>query len=320
MTGRTRNADAEHSDFSFLTIGSAWLPPVLAVLVCGLQLTFWEQATNWTGEMFDLLLFASVIWLLLEYRLDEREWRLFLASVVYGAGMADNWAMVGYFPVFIAAIIWIRGFSFFNLRFLRRMALCGLAGMAFYLLLPLLAVISGKLPVTFWEAMKVRIVAAVSVIKAFFINPEIRHTLAMMSLASLIPVFCWRSAGVHLLVTAAGSARRWQVSCSAWCMESSWACASGSAFDPPLSPRHLGSWDPPIGLSLYYLGALSVGYFSGYFLLVFGKEPSSRVQLPKPPLIQLANLLVIFGVWALAALAATGLIYRNTPQIQRCQR
>jgi hypothetical protein len=118
----------ERSDFSFLTTGSAWLPPVLAALVCGWQLTFWEQATNWTGEMFDLLLFASVIWLLLEYRLDEREWRLFLASVVYGAGMAENWAMVGFLPVFIAAIIWIRGFSFFNLRFLGRMVFCGLAG------------------------------------------------------------------------------------------------------------------------------------------------------------------------------------------------
>ena len=80
----------EHSDFSFLTTGSAWLPPVLAVLVCGLQMTFWQNATNYTGEMFDLLLFAFVIWSLLEYRLDDREWRLFLASVVYGAGMANN--------------------------------------------------------------------------------------------------------------------------------------------------------------------------------------------------------------------------------------
>ena len=108
----------ERSDFSFLTIGSAWLPPVLAVLACGLQLTFWEQATNWTGEMFDLLLFASVIWLLLEYRLDEREWRLFLASAVYGAGMAENWAMVGFLPLFLTALIWMRGLNFFNARFL----------------------------------------------------------------------------------------------------------------------------------------------------------------------------------------------------------
>ncbi len=34
----------ERSDFSFLTIRGAWLPPVLAVAVCGLQLTFWEHA------------------------------------------------------------------------------------------------------------------------------------------------------------------------------------------------------------------------------------------------------------------------------------
>ena len=136
--------EREHSDFSFLTIRSAWLPPVLAVLVCGLQLTFWEHATNCTGEMLDLLLFAFVIWSLLEYRLDEREWRLYLAALIYGAGMADNWAMVGFLPLFLTAMIWLRGLDFFNLRFLARMALCGLAGMLFYLLLPLLAVISGQ--------------------------------------------------------------------------------------------------------------------------------------------------------------------------------
>ena len=56
----------EHSDFSFLTLGSAWLPPVLAAAVCGLQMTFWENATNYTDEMFDLLLFAFLIWSLLE--------------------------------------------------------------------------------------------------------------------------------------------------------------------------------------------------------------------------------------------------------------
>ena len=37
------------------------------------------------------------------------------------------------------------------------MILCGLAGMLFYLLLPLLAVISGKMPVTFWEMLKLNL-------------------------------------------------------------------------------------------------------------------------------------------------------------------
>jgi len=47
------------------------------------------------------------------------------------------------------------------------------------------------------------------------------------------------------------------------------------AFDPPFSPRHLNLGTPL--LTFYYLGALSIGYFSGYFLLVFGKAPSSRM-------------------------------------------
>src|SRR5208283_2634660 len=144
----------EHSDFSFLTTGSAWLPPVLAVLVCGLQMTFWQNATNWTGEMFDLLLFAFVIWSLLEYRLDERVWRLYAAAFVYAAGMTDDWGMTGFFPLFLVAIVWLRGLGFFNVRFLCRMLLCGLAGLLFYLLLPLLAVAAHKIPFTFWQYLK----------------------------------------------------------------------------------------------------------------------------------------------------------------------
>ena len=191
----------EHSDFSFLTTGSAWLPPVLAVLVCGLQMTFWQNATNYTGEMFDLLLFAFVIWSLLEYRLDEREWRLFLASVVYGAGMANNWAMVGFFPAFVIAIVWIRGLSFFNLRFLQRMMLCGLLGMTLFLLLPLLAVISGKVPMTFWEALKTSLVPQYNVLKLYFfccLHPSQYFEFLALLLAYLMPVFVmairWKSA------------------------------------------------------------------------------------------------------------------------------
>ena len=136
--------------------------------VCGLQLTFWERATNWTGEMFDLLLFAVVIWSLLEYRLDEREWRLFVAAFVYGAGMTDDWGMTGFLPLFLVAIVWMRGFDFFNWRFLGRMLLCGLAGMLFYLLLPLLAVVSHKVPATFWQILKFNLAPQYGVLKTYF--------------------------------------------------------------------------------------------------------------------------------------------------------
>ncbi len=65
--------------------------------------------------MFDLLLFAFVIWSLLEYRLDEREWRLYLAAFVYGAGMADDWGDGrGFLPLFLAGDRLDAGLEFFQ--------------------------------------------------------------------------------------------------------------------------------------------------------------------------------------------------------------
>jgi tetratricopeptide (TPR) repeat protein len=307
----------EHSDFSFLTIGSAWLPPVLAVLVCGLQMTFWQNATNYTGEMIDLLLFAFVIWSLLEYRLDEREWRLFLASVVYGAGMANNWALVGFFPAFAAAIVWIRGLSFFNLRFLQRMMLCGLLGMMFFLLLPLLVVISGKVPMTFWETLKISLVPQYDVLKFYFfccLHPSQYFEFLALLLAYLIPVFVmairWKASfGDHSPMGLALTSFLFHLVCAAFLVFCIWM-----AFDPPFSPRHLSLGTPL--LTLYYLGTLSIGYFSGYFLLIFGKAPSSRLQPPQPEPFQFLDPLVVVGFWVLAVATVTGLAYRNAPQIR----
>src|SRR5882762_2429915 len=129
--------EREHGPFSLLSTPSAWVPPVVAVLVCGLQLTFWENATDASGEMLDLLLFAYIIRCLVEYRIDERQSWLARASFIYGAGMTNNWAMIGFFPIFLVALVWLRGLNFFNVRFLVRMFLWGLAGLSLYLLLPL---------------------------------------------------------------------------------------------------------------------------------------------------------------------------------------
>src|SRR5258708_7239860 len=50
-----------------LATPTAWVPPVLAAILCGLQLTFWEHATSASGEMIDLLLFAFFIRCLLGF-------------------------------------------------------------------------------------------------------------------------------------------------------------------------------------------------------------------------------------------------------------
>ena len=233
----------EASDFAFLTNGSAWLPPLLAVLVCGLQLTFWECATNWTGEMFDLLLFAVVIWSLLEYRLGEREWRLYLAAFVFGAGMADDWGMTGFLPLFLVAIVWLRGFDFFNLRFLGRMFLCGLAGLFFCLLLPLLAVAAHKMPFTFWQYLKFNLSPQYGVLRlylAYGSHPQQYIQQLSLLLAYLMPLFVlairWKSSfGDNSRIGVALASFMFHLLHAVFLAGCVWL-----VFDPPFSPRHRG--------------------------------------------------------------------------------
>ncbi|MGO8765463.1 MAG: tetratricopeptide repeat protein [Limisphaerales bacterium] len=308
----------EKSDFSFLTTTSAWLPPLLAVAVCGLQFTFWEHATNYSGEMFDLLLFAFVIWSLLEYRLDEHEPRLFLAAFVYGAAMAENWAMVGFFPVYLAAIIWIRGLAFFDLLFIVRMMLCGTAGLLFFLLLPLAAVTFGGIHVTLWEVLKINLMGDHAVVKSIIrciFDPGQYYQYIALVFAYLMPVLVM---AIRWKASFGDTSRFGQVITSA-ILHIAHAIFLGvfiwMAFDPPFSPRTLGSPEPL--LTFYYLGALAIGYYSGYLLLVCGKEEVSRKG--RPPLnqpLKFLNKPTFFGVYLLALAALAGLVHQNVPLIR----
>lgn len=66
--------EREHGPWSLLSIRSAWVPPVFATIVCGLQLSFWESATNAStsgpasvsSHMLDVMLLAYVIRCLLD--------------------------------------------------------------------------------------------------------------------------------------------------------------------------------------------------------------------------------------------------------------
>jgi hypothetical protein len=62
---------------------------------------------------------------------------------------------------------------------------------------------------------------------------------------------------------------------------------------------------PTSFLTFYYLGALSVGYYSGYILVVFGKRALTRAKLNPPPALRKAMLafLVVLLLAAPAGLA-----------------
>jgi tetratricopeptide (TPR) repeat protein len=306
--------EREKSEHSLLTIRSAWVPPMLAALVCGLQLTFWEHATNGTIETFDLLFFAWVVRALLEYRLDGRESWLFRAALVYGLGMTNNFAMWGFFPVFIGALVWVRGLSFFNPRFLGRMALCGLIGLSLYLLPPLLASLSNTEPVNFWQALKVNLALQKNII---FFYPKLPSRglenldWVVLVVVCVLPVFLfslrWPSyfgdtsqLGIQLATIIFHLMCGLYLCICVWCL-----------FDAPFSPRHRGYSIP--FLTFYYLAALSIGYFSGYFLLVFTNLPV-RGRRPVRP-VRIVKRIVLALVVALAVVAPVGLVLKNLPNI-----
>lgn len=306
----------ERSDFSFLTGRLAIFPPIIAVILVGLQLTFWEHATSFTGESFELLLFAGIIWQLLEYRLDENPGRLFLTAFVYGAGIAENWAFIGFFPFFITAIIWLRKLEFFNLRFLARMTWSGLLGILFLLFLPIITKISGGFNLSLANALHPALSADWSVIQALS-NSLVWHQLELLSLATFLPVLVmsirWSSNfgdSSHLGATLVNYLFYFVhaafFTLCVWVM-----------FDPPFSARQQ-SLAP--SLTLYYLSALAIGYYCGYFLLVFGKKNarSRKHNRPNPALPK--NLMwlcpvIVGGTLTAATIAAGLLIYKNAPII-----
>jgi tetratricopeptide (TPR) repeat protein len=317
---RTHDQRQQQSGKSaFLSIPAAWLPPVLAALACGLQLTFWENATAassptppWGSgcEMLDLLLFAYVIRCLLEFRVEERESWLMRAALAMGAAITNNWAMVGFLPLFLVALVWIRGLGFFNLRFLGRMSLCGLAGLSLYLVLPLTQGMSDISPIAFWPALKTNLNAQRSILMVFYKFG--RQEVALLALTSLVPVFIfairWASYfGDTSKLGIALATFMFHVVHGLFLIACIWV-----ALDPPFSPRNKGFGSP--FLTFYYLGALSVGYCSGYFLLLFGRNPDRSRRVP--PYLRLINTVITGAVWLLLLLTPLALISRNLSQIR----
>ena len=301
---RLRNAHAR----GLLESPFDWLPPVFAVLVCGLQMSFWEHATVATGEMLYLLLFAFVVWCLAEYRIDRREGRLRLAVFAYGIGIATNWAMIGFLPVFGIALLWLKGFDFFRWRFLLTSLALLLAGMLLYLYDPMLAAWDAAEPTSFWKMLTYELATQRNPLLGY---PKGR--VIMLSVTSLLPLLLvairWPSNfgdvsgfGVALASLLFRLVHLVFLAAIAWV-----------AFDPAFSPRALGYGLPM--LTFYFLGALAAGYLTGYFLLVGGAEPVRKWRRTGV-LDRLVGRLLFFVIWAGVIVVPILLIRQNLPRIR----
>src|ERR1035437_8812108 len=179
----------EHSAFALLSIPAAWVPPVLAAMVCGLQLSFWENGTVASADMFDLLLLAYAVGCLLEYRITDRESWLLRASLAFGLGMTNNWAMLGFFPAFLVTLVWIKGLRFFDLRFLARMGLCGVGGLSVFFVPALVAWLGDGASVPFWSALKFNLASQrYALLSIFRFCNQNRIEGLLLALPTLVPL------------------------------------------------------------------------------------------------------------------------------------
>ncbi|MEN9572565.1 MAG: hypothetical protein RL514_420 [Verrucomicrobiota bacterium] len=291
---------------SLLTIPANWLPPLLAVLACGLQLSFWEHATAATGEALDLLLFAAAIGCLLEFRQEQDDKWLARFALACGLGFANNWAMVGFAPFLLAALVWVKGREFFRLRFLGRLALWGGAGLMLYLFNPFTA--SPEFGFGFGDFLQAELGAQKN---NLLFNPKGR--VLLLSCVTLLPLALigirWSSTFGD--VSAAGSF----LSNLLFRLMHSLFLA-GCVFmtlDQAFSPRALG--EGRAMLLFYYLGALVIGYCVGYFLLLCGTKEEKSWQKPSPFGTAL-NFVILCLLWlGLIALPAW-LVLKNLPSLR----
>ena len=316
-----------------LTLRSAWLPPTLAVLVCGWQLTFWEHAVAATGEMFNLLLFAYLVRGLLELRADENNARLLRLALVYGLAVANNWAMAAFAPLFFLAAVWAARANPFRVSLLEceieqfndrelslfarfRQALqpfnpglclgCFLAGLCLLLFLPLVASSADNAQMEFWPTLR----STLRLYKRFLLAVPI-STVLLLCLGSVLPALFmtlrWgrrQRSGIVGDKLAAGMFHGLHALFLIVCL---WA-----ALDLPLSPRRLGVGFP--FLPLYYLGALSAGYFSGYFLLVFGTPPRDTPRQTRL-LTRVVNVAPTAAVWVALVVVPGLMLHKSLPYI-----
>jgi len=306
---RTREQrQCDLGEHGLLNLSTGWLPPVLAVLVCALQLSFWEHATTVSGEMLDLLVFAYVIRCLLEYRLDHHASWISRLAFVYGLGAANNWAMIGFFPAFLIALVWIMGLDFFQYRFLVRTSLCGLAGLLLYLLLPLFHA-STNLGGSFFETLRSNLGYQKMVLLSF--RP---YLVVLLSLTSFLPLLVigirWPASmgDINAVGYLASTLMIYVLHAGLF------ALCLYNFFDPPISPKALGAGSGVPMLTFYYLSALCVGYFCGFFLVLFGPA-AARTPGQTNPFQKLIKMAVFLATWAAAIGVPACLCYQSVQHV-----
>ncbi|MDA7633347.1 tetratricopeptide repeat protein [bacterium] len=308
---RTRDQrQRERSDYSILSASSAWMPPLFASLICGLQLTFWEESTAFTGDILSVFVFAYLVRCVLEFRLFQEDRWLYRLAFVFGFAVPCDWAFIGYLPLFACAIIWTKGVETFRPAFMLKMFSLGAIGLSTYALLPLVILYNNPGAGSFFDLLKL----LMGTQKAFLLGVP-KTVLILLSLTSLLPVVVMgirfpSSIGDVSVVGAMLSNFMFRAMHLLFLGACVWV-----AFDPAFSPRNVARVLPVNFLTFYYLGALAVGYFAGYILLVFGRMTSHSHRRNSQE-NRFLNMFVTSVLWVAVAVSPLGLLLKNLPSIR----
>jgi hypothetical protein len=206
-------------------------------------------------------------------------------------------------------MVWIKGFSFFNVRFIALMTACGVAGLTLYLLMPAIGSLGGD-HANFSSLLRQELGAQTYALR---IIP--RYIVLVAALATILPLIFaavrWPSFEGEL--SAAGN------NLTQFMFQTLHAVflifALATFFDFQYSPSVRMSEMPNSFLTFYYVAALCIGYFSGYFLLVFGRKPA-QAWVHTGPARDFLNVAIVSAVWTLAVAAPIVLAVQNIPHLE----
>ena len=258
------------------------LPALLACAVCGLEFNFWQDATAMTGEMLGVFLFAASIGCVLEFRAGKNPRWLDAAAVVWGVGLAENWAMQLMLPLFLAALAWLPGLKKIGKRFFIRLALLAVAAIFVFSLQPLANGLTPHSPWNLKEAWLASLQYTKGNFRTIYLGFWSWHRLLTLVLLFyfLLPVLAY---GVRIKNEAATvfGVERMQVRIFRTLRAGLLLACLWLAFDPEVGPRKIILKQFGLSLPLLtfdYLLVLGTAFLAGSLLFAAQIPPRQRAH------------------------------------------
>ena len=308
----------------------AWgvrLPVILGVVACGGEFNFWQAATAETGEALPLLFLAAALWCLTNYRPGRQLIWLKSACLLWGLGMAENWAMILTLPLFAVAVFWLTLPRLIKKWPAWQLLILLLAGSALIFLPPIVNSWWPHSPYTPHEAWR----AAGQAFKHGSVDiclglwrgylPMVFTVLVFYLLPGLPVLFRLPDLGTHQLIKFERT-RVWLLRAfrAGLLLILLWL-----AFDPTLGPRQLLQKHAGLSLpllSLDYLTGIGAGVLAANLLLVLYAD---EVYFKNRPLrtrtrFQSWPILSVRAFTGVLVIVVVGLLWRNVPAITLANR